>query len=159
VVYKVNDSGVLDTTFGISGVFSQSPLAEQTETYQVVVQPGATGGYSLVTTGYGRQADTETTDLVSLRLTAAGALDPPYGTKGLVRVDIGGYGDNSRKLLVLPDRRIVLVGGGRLTSANVDGAVAVLTADGQLDGSFAVPGWRLFDLGGPADFLWSVALS
>ena len=65
VVYQVNGAGQLDTTFGTSGVFSQSPLAEPTESYAVALQPGAGGGYKLVTTGYGRQLATETTDLVS----------------------------------------------------------------------------------------------
>ncbi|HEY7372070.1 MAG TPA: hypothetical protein VIF57_07805 [Polyangia bacterium] len=159
VVYKVTDAGLLDTSFGTSGVFSQSLLAEQTETYQVAIQPAPDGGYKIVTTGYGRQAATETTDLVSLRLTAAGALDTTYGAGGLARVDVGGFADNSRRLAVLPDRRIMLVGGGRATSANVDGLVALLTPDGQPDRAFSPTGWRTFDLGGPADFLWSVALS
>jgi len=39
-----------------------SRRAYQTETYQVVVQPDATGGgYKLVSTGYGKQTSTETT--------------------------------------------------------------------------------------------------
>ncbi len=159
VVYKVSDTGQLDTTFGPDGVFSQSLLAEQTETYQVAVQPIVGGGYNLVTTGYGRQTDAETTDLVSLRLSASGVLDTTYGASGLVRIDIGGFGDNSRRMVVLPDRRIMLVGGGRPTSSNVDGVVALLTADGQPDSTFAATGWKTYDLGGPADFLWSVALS
>ena len=159
VVYKVTDSGQLDTTFGTGGIFSQSVLAEQTECYAAVVQPMPQGGYKLVTTGYGRALATETTDLVSLRLNANGTLDTTYGTAGLVRIDIGGFGDNSRKLLVLPDRRVLLAGGGRQTSANVDGVIALLTADGQPDTSFSPTGWKAFDLGGPADFLWSVALS
>jgi uncharacterized delta-60 repeat protein len=159
VVYKVNDAGQLDTTFGTGGVFSQSLLAEQTECYQAVVQPVAGGGYKLITTGYGRQLATETTDLVSLRLTSNGVLDPSYGTDGLVRIDIGGFGDNSRRLVVLPDGRILLAGGGRLTSADVDGVAVLLTPDGQPDTTFSPKGWRTFDLGGPADFLWAVALS
>jgi uncharacterized delta-60 repeat protein len=159
VVYKVTDGGVLDTTFGTQGVFSQSLLSEQTETYEVAVQPLPAGGYALVTTGYGRQASTETTDVVSLRLSAAGVLDRTWGTNGLVRVDIGGFGDNSRRLVVLPDRRVLLVGGGRPTAANVDGALVLLTPDGQPDETFSSTGWRLYDLGGPADFLWGVSLS
>jgi uncharacterized delta-60 repeat protein len=159
VVYKVTDAGVLDDGFGDHGVFHAAPLDEQTECYQAVVQPMAAGGYKLVTTGYGRQLSTETTDFVSLRLTSAGQLDETYGTQGVARLDIGGFGDNSRKLLVLPDRRIVLVGGGRLTSANVDGVVAVLSVDGAPDTTFAAKGFRLFELGGPTDFFWGVALS
>jgi len=159
VLYKLTDGGVLDTTFGDAGVFHDSPLEAQTECYAAVVQPSADGGYKLVTTGYGRQLDTETTDLVSLRLTSTGQLDTSYGEGGLVRLDVGGFGDNSRKLLVLPDRRILLFGGGRSTSTDVDGLIAVLKPDGEPDAAFAPSGFRLFDFGGPADFLWSGALS
>lgn len=160
VVYKVTDSGQLDTTFGNGGIFSQSVLAEQTECYAVGIQPLAgQNGYRLVTTGYGRALSTETTDLVSLRLNSNGTLDTTYGTGGLVRIDIGGFGDNSRRLQILPDRRVLLIGGGRLTAADVDGVAVMLTPDGQPDTSFGPKGWKSFNLGGPADFLWSVALS
>jgi uncharacterized delta-60 repeat protein len=159
VLWKVSDGGVVDTTFGVNGVFSEAVLAEQTESYQGVVQPKVGGGYNLVTTGYGKALAGETTDLVSLRVTSSGVLDTTYGTNGLVRVDIGGFGDNSRRLVVLPDRRIMLVGGGRLTSADVDGVVLLLTPDGQPDSTFEFNGWRRYDLGGPADFLWGVAIS
>jgi uncharacterized delta-60 repeat protein len=159
VLYKVTDDGVLDTTFGTDGVFSERVLSEQTECYAAAVQPTADGGYNLVTTGYGRELDSETTDLVSLRVSSNGVRDLTYGTDGLVRVDVGGFGDNSRKLAVLPDGRILLVGGGRLTSADVDGVVMVLTRDGAPDTSFSSSGFRTFDLGGPADFFWGLALS
>lgn len=159
VVFKVTDAGVLDATFGVSGVFSQAVLMEQTECYTAAIQPQANGGYGIVTTGYGRQLASETSDVVSLRLRSDGVLDPTYGTGGLVRVDVGGFADNSRHLAVLPDARVLLVGGGRATSADVDGLALMLLPDGRPDTSFAPAGWRTIDLGGPADFLWSVALS
>jgi uncharacterized delta-60 repeat protein len=159
-LWKVSDAGVLDTTFGTGGVFSTVVLAEQAETYEAKVQPDATGtGYKLVTTGYGRQLEAETTDILTMRISSAGVLDTTYGTSGYQRIDVGGFADNSRRLEVLPDRRIVLVGGGRPAAANVDGFVALLTADGQLDETWSPTGWKLIDLGGPADFLWSVTLS
>jgi uncharacterized delta-60 repeat protein len=162
IVYKVKDDGTLDASFGTDGVFSERPLAEQTESYQAVVQPNegdGGAGYKIVTTGYGRALESETTDLVSLRLTSDGKIDKTYGAEGLVRIDVGGFGDNSRRVLVLPDRRIALIGGGRLSSADVDGLVAILTPDGAPDARFSPIGWKTFDLGGPADFLWSAALS
>jgi len=159
VLWRVTDAGVPDTSFGVNGVFSEAVLAEQTESYHAAVQPVPGGGYKLVTTGYGKSLAAEATDLVSLRVTSSGQLDTTYGTNGLVRVDIGGFGDNSRRLSVLPDRRILLVGGGRLTASDVDGVVMLLTPDGQPDTSFEFTGWRRFDLGGVSDFLWDVAIS
>ena len=77
----------------------------------------------------------------------------------MVRLDVGGFADNSRRLLVLGDRRVLLIGGGRATSSNVDGLVAILTPDGQPDPTFSSTGYKLYDLGGTADFLWGGALS
>jgi uncharacterized delta-60 repeat protein len=162
VVFKLTSSGVLDTTFGDQGVFHQTIFDEQTECYKAVVQPTADGtDYKLVTTGYGRDTAAQTTDIVSLRLTRNGQLDTTYGTNGAVRIDVGGFADNSRNLVVLPDRRILLVGGGRpADAANLDGFIGMLLPDGQPDTSFGGgKGWMTIDLGGPADFLWGVALA
>jgi len=154
-VFHVTNAGKLDTAFGVNGVFSESVLPEQTETYAAVPQSDG----SLVTTGYGRELESETTDIVSLRLKPDGTRDLSYGNGGLVRIDVGGFADNSRKLVVLPNDHLVLVGGGRPTSADVDGVVIALTADGKPETSFSDAGFKTFDLGGPADFLWGVALS
>lgn len=154
VVYKLTSGGQLDTGFATGGVYNQGVLAAATEAYSVALQ-----GTALVTTGYGRDAATESLDFVSLRLTAAGALDPSYGTGGFARLDVGGFNDNSRQLLVLPDRRVMLLGGGRLKETDSDAAIAVLTESGGRDTSFGPKGLRLYDLGGTADFFWDAALS
>ncbi len=155
VAYKVNSSGVLDPTFGNAGVYNAVVLAAQTEAYAIVPQ-----GAKLVTTGYGRaNAATESLDWLSLRFLANGTLDPTYGTNGVARVDVAGFNDNSRQILVLPDNRVVLNGGGRPTANDVDGAIGILTPNGQPDVTFAPTGVKLFDLGGPSDFLWGMALS
>jgi uncharacterized delta-60 repeat protein len=158
VVYKVSDAGVLDTSFGDNGVFSQSPL-EQFELDTAAVQPTADGGYKLVLIGSGREQASDTTDLVSLRLTSDGVIDPSYGKDGLVRVDIGGFDDQAQELRMLPDGRILIVGGARRSTSDWDGLVMILSADGAPDESFAPGGFRTFDLGGPADFFWGLALS
>jgi len=154
-VFHVTNAGKLDTSFGVDGVFSESVLPEQTETYAAVPQSDG----SLVTTGYGRELESQTTDIVSLRLNPDGTRDMSYGNGGLVRIDVAGFADNSRKLVVLPNDHIVLVGGGRATSADVDGVVIALTPDGKPETSFSDSGFKTFDLGGPADFLWGVAVS
>ena len=154
-VYHVTDAGKLDKTFGVDGVFSEAVFTEQTETYAAI--PQSTG--KLVTTGYARELATETTDILSMRLNANGKRDLTYGTDGVVKIDIGGFGDNSRKLITLPNDHIILVGGGRPVTDNVDGVVVALDQDGQPEKTFSATGWKTFDLGGPADFLWGVALS
>jgi uncharacterized delta-60 repeat protein len=159
VLYKVSDAGVLDTSFGNNGIFDPSVLAEQGEFDRAAVQPTADGGYKLVTIGSVRGPESETTQLVSLRLTSDGVLDPSYGSAGLVRFDLGGFDDDSPELSVLPDGRILLVGGARGSSSDGDGLAMILSADGAPDESFAAGGFRTFDLGGPADFFWGLALS
>ncbi len=155
VLYKVNSSGVLDTTFGTGGIFSAVVLPAQTEAYAVAFQ-----GTKFVTTGYGRaNAMTESLDWTSLRFLPNGTLDSTYGTNGVARIDVAGFNDQSRYVLTLPDNRVVLAGGGRPSANNVDGAIGILTPNGQPDVTFSPTGVKLFDLGGPTDFLWGVALS
>jgi uncharacterized delta-60 repeat protein len=154
VLYQVTSAGVLDTTFGSGGVFNAAVLAAQTEAYAIGLQ-----GDKLVTTGYGRGATAESLDWLSLRFLADGTLDTTYGDAGVARIDIGGFNDNSRQLVMLPDGRILLVGGGRPTATHVDGAVALLTVDGQRDTSFTPSGVKTIDLGGGNDFLWGAQLS
>lgn len=154
VIFKLRSNGQLDPTFGSGGISRQSPLALVTECYAVAAQ-----GDAIVTAGYGRDATTESLDWVSLRLTANGTLDPSYGTNGVARIDVGGFNDNSRNLIVLPDGRVLLIGGGRPSEDNVDGVMALLTPNGQPDVSFSATGRKVFDLGGAADHFWSAAMS
>ena len=154
-VFHVTDKGQLDTAFGVDGTFSEAVFTEQTETYAAV--PQSTG--KLVTTGYARELSTETTDILSMRLNVNGKRDLTYGTAGALKLDIGGFGDNSRNLIVLPNDHVILVGGGRPVTDNVDGVVVALTADGKPETTFSATGWKTLDLGGPADFLWGAALS
>lgn len=154
VLYKLNSSGQIDTTFGVNGFFINNVLTATTEAYAAVLQ-----GTSFVTAGYGRNDGTESIDWVSLRITAAGTLDPTYGTGGYVRIDNAGFDDNSRALAVLPDNRLLLVGGGRTATMNSDAMIAVLTPNGAKDTTFSQTGTRLYDLGGSSDFFWGAAVS
>ena len=107
------------------------------------------------------------TDWVSFRYTADGELDDAYGESGAAYLDAGGYGDNGRFVLALPDDRILAVGVGRPTpaaplppgAARGDAMVAILTPDGDPDTSFAPGGLRLYNAGGDLDHFWSAAVS
>jgi uncharacterized delta-60 repeat protein len=149
VIWKLTPAGVLDTSFGVNGVFNQPVLAATTEAYGVALQ-----GTSFVTSGYGRANTSESLDFLSIRLTAAGALDTTYGTNGAARVDVAGFADNGRALTVLPDNRVMMLGGGRPTMSDVDAMVAVLTPDGKPDTTFGPGGFRVYNLGGSNDFFW-----
>jgi uncharacterized delta-60 repeat protein len=125
-------------------------LAAATEAYGAALQ-----GTNFVTNGYGRNTTSESLDFVSLRITSAGALDTTYGTNGVTRIDVNGFADNGRGLVVLPDDRVMLLGGGRRVTDNADAMVAVLTPEGQPDTTFNTGGYRLYELGGASDFMWA----
>jgi uncharacterized delta-60 repeat protein len=155
VVYKLDDEGMLDGTFGVGGIFHRVVLPTLTEAYAAAPQ-----GTSLVTAGYGRATMEESIDILSLRLTSMGVLDETWGEDGVVRIDVNGFADRGRHLVTLPDDRVVIVGGGQMADAITDALVAVRTADGAPDTDFAATtGYRLFDLGGNNDFFWHAAVS
>lgn len=153
-LFKLNADGILDTSYGVNGIFQDRVLQSMTEVYAGILQ-----GTDVVTVGYGKNEETESLDFLSLRINAEGKLDESYGTAGYVRGDVDGFNDNGRFLAALPDGRVALVGGGRYSSVNVDGMVLVLNEDGSADQNFAENGIQLFDFGGENDFLWGAAVS
>jgi uncharacterized delta-60 repeat protein len=154
VLFKLDARGALVRSFGVDGVFAPMVLAAVTEPYGTVLQ-----GSSFITAGYGRDSTLESLDWVSLRVTANGALDPAWGTRGVARLDVARFNDNARALTALPDGRVMIVGGGRPSESNVDAMIAVLDANGRPDTTFAPRGFRTWDMGGASDFFWGVALS
>jgi uncharacterized delta-60 repeat protein len=113
------------------------------EAYAVVPHQG---GY--VTTGYGRAAATGTVDMVSVRFDAGGERDLTWGEGGTAVLDLVGQNDRGRHAVTLSDGRVVVVGSGSTSASNVDAMVAVLTAEGDLDRSFAAgDGYKLYSFG------------
>lgn len=184
VLYKVSSAGVLDAQFAIDpqsfGTGNYSTTAGVY--FGVLTGPGqgaeayAAGLQSdgkFVTMGYGASpvGSSFGSDFVSFRFTADGKYDRTYGTQGRVYLDVGGYSDNGRGMVVLPDDRVVGLGGGRqkpamvpagdagTQPANVDAVIAVFTKDGKIDGSFGPQGFRAYDLGGTGDFFYGADVS
>ena len=154
VLFKLTPAGQLDSTFGAGGIYTETVLPVVTEAYAARLQ-----GTSFVTAGYGRATTMESIDWLSLRISAAGTRDLTYGTMGVARLDRAGFADNARDLAILPDNRVMLVGGGRSSDSDSDGMIAVLTANGQPDATWGNMGRRVFDFGGASDFFWAVAVS
>jgi uncharacterized delta-60 repeat protein len=173
VLYKVNADGTPDTAFATQdpvtapGVFHDICRVDQknAEAYGAALQ-----GSKLVTLGYGPTPGAGSgTDWVWFRFNGDGTQDKTFGTNGTTFQDPGGYGDNGRALVTLPDNKVLGVGGGRATPATPpamgttppsDGMIGVLTEDGQPDTSFGPGGYRLLDIGGgTTDFLWGAEVS
>lgn len=152
---RTSTTGVLDATFGTGGVATAKVLPGVAESYTVRQQ-----GDKYVLGGYGRGADAaEKVDLIVYRFTGAGQFDTTFGTAGVTRIDIAKDDDRARNLLVLPDDRILAIGSGKKTAADVDAMLVLLSKDGAPVTDFGTGGNLISDLGGPADAWSGVALS
>jgi uncharacterized delta-60 repeat protein len=173
VIAKLTTTGVLDTTFGSGGIFfpeTEPPgfgAGAIIEAYGAVPQ-----GSKFVTTGYGKESSSNTVDgWVSLRLLENGTLDSTYGNNGHVFFTVNDQNANSRSLFVLPDQRIVLLGGAsppkpasNSPTQAQHAAIMILQPNGQPDPTFSAPLPKMFDFGGPAigranHFFWAGAVS
>jgi uncharacterized delta-60 repeat protein len=170
VLYKVTANGDFDGTFattdpiGLSGVWHDYAAPDGAEAYSVVPS-----GDKFVTIGYGPTPGSGTgTDLTCFRFSAAGDRDLTFGTNGATIFDVGGYADNGRFGVALPNGRVMGIGAGRKAPPSplpqgeqpeADGLVFILAADGKPDTSFGTNGFRLYDVGGAADQFWAGSLS
>ncbi len=148
VVYKLTPDGELDDSFGVLGIYHEVVLTAIGEVYDTAIQ-----GDGFVTTGYGRNDPDAPLDVLSLRLTEDGELDPAYGDNGAAVVDVAGFTDQARTVLVLDDDRVVMLGNSQVVEGEGDALIAVLAPDGQLDDGFAPEGALVFDIGGNNDTL------
>ncbi len=175
VLYKVTAAGEFDATFATTdpwaapGVWHGFARADgkNAEAYGAALQgdklvtmgygptstPGAAGGTPYAGTG---------SDLVSFRFSLSGDQDLTYGVGGSAFVDPGGWSDNGRFVMVLPDKRVLGVGVGRKKAAanpEADALLTMLTENGAPDETFGPGGFRLYDIGGAADHFWGAALA
>lgn len=97
-------------------------------------------------------AGPDNVDFAIARLDATGQLDSTFGGDGRVSYafDQGGNGlDTLSGLLIQSDGKIVATGTVQTGTSNYDFAALRLNADGSLDTSFGIGGWKVvpFDLG------------
>jgi uncharacterized delta-60 repeat protein len=147
-VVRRNADGTRDSAFGTAGtaVVGVGPDVSESPKTAVELKDG-----KVVVAGYATVAGVVSPIL--FRLTTAGALDRSLRTNGTTRVDVAGEDDRGRNLVALPVGRTVLVGSGKPTGANLDAMVVTLAASG------AETDQRLYDVGGPNDAFFGVALS
>jgi uncharacterized delta-60 repeat protein len=123
-------AGDLDPTFGTGGNLIL-PAGDIDGIAAMAVQPD--GRILLVGSSVANRAD-----VAVIRLTADGAMDPTFGDRGRVTVDLGG-GDTAGAVAVQPDGMIV-VAGTAASGGGIDFAAARLTAAGVPDPAFGVGG-------------------
>src|SRR5512140_3359479 len=84
-------------------------------------------------------------------LAAAGALDPAFGTNGIVITDLGGPADVAIDVAVQPDGKIVVMAFAKLDSTNPYRRTPILARynpDGTLDTTFGTGGKLVAETGG-----------
>lgn len=154
VLFRLLPNGQFDASFGRNGVVHVALLAFVAEAYDVALQ-----GQHLVIAGYGRDTSTGTVDIISARFLPDGTWDRSYGSGGVAAIDVASEDDRSRTLKILPDQRVLIVGQGKQTATTQEGAVVLLTPDGQRETQLNGNGVALIDLGGPTDALFGLTLS
>jgi uncharacterized delta-60 repeat protein len=112
---RFQSDGSLDTTYGVSGIITDSvPNAT------LVMLPGD----KALVAGRGQ-------DLALTRYTSAGQRDTAFGVNGQVTLDFGSTDEGASDMALLPDGRLLIAGKPTLVR---------LRSDGTLDTSFGVGG-------------------
>ena len=145
VLARYETDGSLDATFGAGGRVVTNFGSLRSQAYAAVLQPdgkivAAGDAHSLLTT----------MDFALARYLPNGALDPTFGTAGLVTTDFGRtFGDYARGVAIQPDGRIVAAGWAEnnCTSCGTksDVALARYLPTGALDPSFGGGGMVVTD--------------
>ena len=135
-VARYGATGILDNGFGVGGLVTVSPVPTQASEGRAVVLQGdgkiIVAGHTGVVGG---------TDVALLRFDTDGALDPTFGTGGIVTLPVGTGNDYARSVALQGDGTIVLgilsaTTGGRGWGGNI----ARFQSNGTLDSTFGTGG-------------------
>jgi uncharacterized delta-60 repeat protein len=148
-VARLLPDGSLDAGFGDDGhatVAFDIGADGADHAYAMAIQPDGrivlAGGANVSAT------DTGNADFAIARITADGAVDPTFGTSGLVLVpfDLSPGGTDTAAAVRLDASRIVIAGAAWNGTTSVDAALVRLRADGSRDPAFGNFGRTLLDL-------------
>jgi uncharacterized delta-60 repeat protein len=137
---RYTPSGLLDSNFGTGGVVTTSFGTSAAEAEAMAVQPDG----KIILAGFASGGST--TRFALARYLPGGALDPGFGTGGLVLTAFGTGSAAANALALQPDGRIVVAGAVENGSA-LDFALARYLPDGSLDADFDADGRVVTDFG------------
>ena len=140
-VARYNLDGSADATFGAGGRQITTMAGNKVQARDIAFQPDG----SIVVGGSYDYQDGTPTDLMLLRYTAAGAVDPTFGNAGVVLFDAGasfGTSDYAYAVAVQPDGKILLAGSSATSSlaSSVSAIVVRFQSNGAVDSSFGTNG-------------------
>jgi uncharacterized delta-60 repeat protein len=143
-------SGALDPSFGSGGIVATASPSEDVANAMALTPSGG-----IVVAGYGGGGAFRL-----VRYLPAGALDPSFGSAGIVTTQIGTLYADARAVWVQADGKVVAGGTTRDGPPAVwdEMAVARYNVDGSLDASFGVGGKRVFDLLAGHDLGWALVV-
>jgi uncharacterized delta-60 repeat protein len=142
----------LDTSFGSNGRVTTPGNGDGDA---VLIQPNG----DIVTVGPREVGLNFHFQFGATRHDATGALDPTFGTNGIVTTGLGGNDDKAFDAAMFPDGGFVAVGQADPAGlANTDFGLVRYTADGQLDPTFGTGGKLVSDLSGHDDAAKAVAI-
>ncbi len=149
LLVRYESDGTLDAGFGTGGIVRTDAVPGQSTRVKALRQQ-ADG--KLLAVGFGDVVNywDGAGDVVLARYLADGALDPDFGTGGIVVTDVFGYPDQGSRTVIQPDGRIVVAGFAR-TAASVatqDAVIVRYDADGTPDATFGTGGAVAIDFGG-----------
>jgi len=153
-VARYTTSGVLDSNFGTGGLVDINAAATSgdSEARALVLQPDG----KLLVAGYATGAGNY--DLLVMRLSATGLLDPSFGTGGITRTQVGTSEDIANAMVLQPDGRIVLAGSTYAADGHRDFVLARYTSAGVLDPSFGTGGLVTTPVGPSDDYAYALTL-
>lgn len=154
VVARYLGDGQPDVGFGTGGRVLIDPGQIGTEPVSLVVRPD--GRILVAGTVRGPGANN---DFVVVGLTAAGAVDPGFGSAGQTVVDMSGGSDFVTSMLLRPDGSVLVAGGGLVSGSGFDMQVLRLTATGAVDTGFGTGGKVGIDFAGRTDLANAMVLA
>lgn len=120
--------------------------------YDLFVQPDG----KILAAGYAGNGQ-----ILLVRLSAAGVVDPTFGAAGVATINIPGHTAYANAAALLPDGKIAVAGASRLATSAAhfaDFFVARLSANGQLDAGFDGDGWTTLGEGNIGEMARSLCL-
>jgi uncharacterized delta-60 repeat protein len=136
VIARFNIDGTLDQTFGTGG-YTKTDFATTSSSDEVALALAIQGDGKIVVTGYSAGPLAGTAVPVA-RYNPNGSLDGSFGTGGKALLDVPGYFEEGRAILVQPDGTIMI--GGDTNLADFDFMLCRLTTGGALDATFGTGG-------------------
>ncbi|WP_437808300.1 hypothetical protein [Sorangium sp. So ce1078] len=153
-VARFKTDGSLDTTFGANGIAKINVVAGRTaETARGIVLQSDGKVVLAGNVEHDPSATPPDADLAVVRFNTDGTLDTTFGTSGIAIHDLGAGEGNTGDMLWSVDRdiddQLVLFASKKAEGrADRDRAIVRLTADGDLDTTFATEGVHTLDVDG-----------